>query len=193
VPRSRKSPAEDRRNSSEKSRQPTPNAIQENDIRGIPRKIGLISDTHGLLREEALAALRGSDLIIHAGDVGDPDILQTLRKIAPVVAVRGNVDTAEWANLLPETAVVEAGAVNIYVLHDSKALDLHPTAAGFQIVVSGHSHKPGQTERQGVTYINPGSAGPRRFSLPITVARLDLGLKPWRLEFIDLEKGGRVK
>jgi uncharacterized protein len=158
-----------------------------------PQKIGLISDTHGLLREEALKALRGSDLIIHAGDVGDSNILEALRKLAPVVAVRGNVDTEEWAKSLPETAAVEAGAVNIYVLHDSKALDLDPSAAGFQIVVSGHSHKPGQTEQKGVLYVNPGSAGPRRFSLPITVALLDLTGKPWSVEFIDLEKRGRVK
>jgi uncharacterized protein len=202
VPRSRKSPTESLRNSPEKSKgrdSPDesqgrkPSAIREHGVPGTPRKIGLISDTHGLLREEAVQALRGSDLIIHAGDVGDSNILDALRKLAPVVAVRGNVDTAEWAKSLPETAVVEAGAVNIYVLHDSKALDLDPAAAGFQIVVSGHSHKPGQTERQGVTYINPGSAGPRRFSLPITVARLDLAARPWRAEFIDLEKGGRVK
>ena len=153
-----------------------------------PRRIGLISDTHGLLREEALEALRGSDLIIHAGDVGDPKILEALRQIAPVVAVRGNVDTAEWAKSLPKTAVAEAGAVNIYVLHDSNALDLDAKAAGFQIVVSGHSHKAGRSERDGVIYINPGSAGPRRFRLPITVARLDLGVTPWRVEFVDLEQ-----
>ena len=158
-----------------------------------PRKIGLISDTHGLLREEALEALRGSELIIHAGDVGDSNILDALRKIAPVVAVRGNVDTAEWAKLLPETAVAAAGAVNIYVLHDLNALDLDPTAAGFHVVVSGHSHKPGRSERNGVVYINPGSAGPRRFSLPITVARLNLGVRPWSVEFIDLEKRRRVR
>jgi putative phosphoesterase len=158
----------------------------------IPQKIGLISDTHGLLREEALLALRGSDLILHAGDVGDPKILETLRTIAPVVAVRGNVDTAEWAKALPETAVAEAGDLNIYVLHDAKALDLDPRAAGFPIVVSGHSHQPGRSERNGVVYINPGSAGPRRFRLPITVAQLDLAAKPWSVVFIDLEKGRRV-
>jgi putative phosphoesterase len=146
-----------------------------------------------LLREEALEALRGSELIIHAGDVGDSNVLDALREIAPVVAVRGNVDTAEWAKSLPETAVAEAGAANIYVLHDLNALDLDPTAAGFQVVVSGHSHKPGRSERNGVVYINPGSAGPRRFSLPITVARLNLGLRPWSVEFIDLEKRRRVK
>jgi putative phosphoesterase len=160
--------------------------------RKIPQKIGLISDTHGLLREEALQALRGSELIIHAGDVGDSNILEALREIAPVVAVRGNVDTEEWAKSLPETAVAEAGAVNIYVLHDANALDLDPKAAGFHIVVSGHSHKPVRSERNGVVYINPGSAGPRRFSLPITVARLDLTARPWSVVFIDLEKGRRV-
>jgi putative phosphoesterase len=159
----------------------------------IPEKIGLISDTHGLLREEALQALQGSHLIIHAGDIGDSKILDALRNIAPVVAVRGNVDTAEWAKSLPATEVVEAGAVNIYVLHDANALDLDPKAAGFHIVVSGHSHKPGRSERNGVVYINPGSAGPRRFHLPITIAHLNLGVTPWRVEFVDLEKGRRVK
>jgi len=151
------------------------------------KRIGLISDTHGLLRKEAVEALRGSELIIHAGDVGKPEILEELRKIAPIVAVRGNVDTEAWARALPETAVVEAGAVLIYVLHDVKALDLNPAAAGFHIVVSGHSHKPGKTEHDGVRYINPGSAGPRRFRLPVTVARLNLAEEPWKLEFVDLE------
>ena len=141
-----------------------------------------------MLRAEALDALRGSDLIIHAGDVGDPKILEALRQIAPVVAVRGNVDTADWAKSLPETAVA-AGAANIYVLHDLNALDLDAKAAGFHIVVSGHSHKPGRSERNGVLYINPGSAGPRRFRLPITVARLDLRVMPWRVEFVDLAQG----
>lgn len=159
----------------------------------VPRKIGLISDTHGLLRPEALQALRGSDLIIHAGDVGDPSILEALANIAPVVAVRGNVDTAEWAKSLPESAVAEAQGANIYVLHDFKALDLDPKASEFHIVVSGHSHKPSRSEQNGVLYINPGSAGPRRFSLPITVAYLDLGVTPWTVEFVDLEKGRRVK
>ena len=155
-----------------------------------PKRIGLISDTHGLLREEALRALRGSELIVHAGDVGKPEILDTLRKLAPVIAVRGNVDTTEWARVLPVAAGADAGAVQIYVLHDVKALDLNPAAAGFHVVVSGHSHKFGRSERSGVLYINPGSAGPRRFQLPITVARLDLGKAPWVLEFVDLEKLG---
>src|SRR5712664_827600 len=151
------------------------------------KRIGLISDTHGLLRKEAVEALRGSELILHAGDVGKPEILEALRKIAPVVAVRGNVDTEPWAQTLPETAVVEAGASMIYVLNDWKALDLDPAATGFQILVSGHSHKPGKTERDGVLYINPGSAGPRRFQLPVTVARLNLGEEPWKLEFVELD------
>jgi len=153
-----------------------------------PKLIGLISDTHGLLREEALRALRGSDLIVHAGDVGEPEILEKLKLMAPVVAVRGNVDTEHWARALPLTAVAEAGQVQIYVLHDVNALDLDPVAAGFQIVVSGHSHKFGRSERAGVGYLNPGSAGPRRVQLPITVARLDLGKTPWSVEFVDLEK-----
>ena len=159
----------------------------------IPQKIGLISDTHGLLRDEALQALRGSDLIIHAGDVGDSKILEALAELAPTVAVRGNVDTQAWAKSLPETAVAEAGSVNIYVLHDVNTLDLDPSAAGFHIVVSGHSHKPGRSEQNGVVYINPGSAGPRRFNLPITMARLDLSVTPRDVEFVDLEKGRTVK
>ncbi len=152
------------------------------------KRIGLISDTHGLLREEAVEALRGSELIIHAGDVGKAEILEALKKIAPVVAVRGNVDTEPWAQALPETAVTEAGAATIYVLHDVKALDLNPAASGFQIVVSGHSHKPGKSERDGVLYINPGSAGPPRFQLPVTVARLRLGGMPYKVEFVNLEE-----
>jgi len=152
-----------------------------------PYRLGLISDTHGLLRREAVEALRGSHLIVHAGDVGDPKILEELRKLAPVVAVRGNVDTQEWARTLPLTAVAEAGSVLIYVLHDVNALDLIPAAAGFRLVVSGHSHKPARMERDGVMYVNPGSAGPRRFQLPVTVARLDLAEEPWGLEFVELE------
>ncbi len=148
--------------------------------------IGLISDTHGLLREEALRALEGSELILHAGDVGKPEIIDALKTLAPVVAVRGNVDTEPWASALAETEVVETGVATLYVLHDVHALDLDPAAAGFQIVVSGHSHKPGSEERGGVVYINPGSAGPRRFQLPVTVARLDLGQTPWKVDFVDL-------
>lgn len=151
-------------------------------------KIGLISDTHGLVREEVARALAGSELILHAGDVGKPEILDELRKIAPVIAIRGNVDVEEWARELPETAVVQTEAATIYMIHDVNQLDLKPEAAGFQIVVSGHSHKPSDAERNGVRYINPGSAGPRRFSLPISIARLNLSAKPWRVEFVTLEK-----
>jgi putative phosphoesterase len=148
--------------------------------------IGLISDTHGLLRPEAVRALAGSDLIIHAGDVGAPEILDALRAVAPVVAVRGNVDTGAWASELPTTAVAEVGGTLIYVLHDLNELDLDPAAAGFGVVVSGHSHQPARTERSGVLFINPGSAGRRRFRLSVTVARLDLGRAPWDVEFIEL-------
>jgi putative phosphoesterase len=155
-----------------------------------PKLIGIISDTHGLLRPQALRALEGSDLIIHAGDVGDPKILDALKALAPVFAVRGNVDTDAWAQSLPETEAIETGLATIYVLHDVHALDLTPAAAGFQIIVSGHSHKPGQTESDGVLFLNPGSAGPRRFDLPVTVARLDLSQKPWKATFINLLETG---
>src|SRR5947208_793629 len=151
------------------------------------KRIGLISDTHGLLRKEAVEALRGSELILHAGDVGKPEILEELRKIAPVVAVRGNVDTELWASVLPVTAVTEAHGVMIYMIHDVTALDLNPAASSFRIVVSGHTHKAGRLERDGVLYINPGSAGPRRFQLPITVAHLRLGRTAPEVEFVDLE------
>src|SRR5689334_11946789 len=148
--------------------------------------VGLISDTHGLLRERAVEALQGSDVIVHAGDVGKPEILDRLKLIAPVFAVRGNVDTDAWAAQLPETVVVGAGAGRIYVLHDLARLDLDPAAAGFRAVVSGHSHKPGRTWRGGVLYVNPGSAGPRRFRLPVTVARMDVRRWPWEVEFVDV-------
>ena len=151
--------------------------------------IGLISDTHGLMRPEALAALAGSDLIIHAGDVGKPEILEQLRSLAPLIAVRGNVDKGAWASQLPLTAVVETSSARIYVLHDLQPLDLDPAAAKLNIVVSGHSHKPNHTKRAGVLYLNPGSAGPRRFSLPVTVARLDLRRSPWGFDLIDLSEG----
>lgn len=152
------------------------------------RILGLISDTHGLLREEAVRGLRGSDLILHAGDVGAPEILDTLRSIAPVVAVRGNVDSGAWAQALPATETIQSGSTVIYLIHILKDLDIGPTRTGFQIVVSGHSHTPGQTEKDGILYVNPGSAGPRRFRLPVTVARLDLGMRPWKVAFIDLEE-----
>ena len=151
-----------------------------------PTRIGLISDTHGLLRPQALEALRGSELILHAGDVGKPEILTALGELAVVIAVRGNVDREDWAKALPETVVAEAAGVLVYVLHDVHRLDLDPRAAGFRVVVSGHSHQPGKFERDGVLYINPGSAGPRRFHLPVSVARLNLGSKPFEVRFVEL-------
>lgn len=134
--------------------------------------IGVISDTHGLLRTEAIEALRGSAHIIHAGDVGDPEILKKLATIAPVTAVRGNIDKGSWARKLPETEVVEIAGVSIYVLHDLAQLDLKPEAAGFKAVISGHSHIAKQEMHDGVLYFNPGSAGPRRFKLPVSVGRI---------------------
>jgi putative phosphoesterase len=136
--------------------------------------IGVISDTHGLLRPEAVAALHAADLIIHAGDVGDPQILERLGAIAPTRAVRGNVDTSAWAQALPLTDVVHVGDLLIYVIHNLSDLDLNPTAAGFAAVVSGHTHRPHAEVRDDVLYLNPGSAGPRRFTLPIAVARLEV-------------------
>jgi putative phosphoesterase len=148
------------------------------------RVLGLISDTHGLLRPQVLTALAGCDLILHAGDVGKPEILRALRGIAPVVAVRGNVDKGDWASQLPLTTTVDAGSRRIYMLHDVHDLDLDPAAAGFDMVVSGHSHRPGESEQSGVLYVNPGSAGPRRFRLPVTVARCEL--ERWRVEFVEI-------
>jgi uncharacterized protein len=148
--------------------------------------LGVISDTHGLLRPEALAALQGCHAILHAGDVGDLAILEKLKAIAPVHAVRGNVDTEPWASTLPLTEVVELVNASIYVLHNLEKLDLNPVASGFHIVISGHTHQPKSHWRDGVLYINPGSAGPRRFSLPISLARLDLAKTPWQVEFLEL-------
>ena len=153
---------------------------------GAASTIGLISDTHGLLRPQAVRALDGCDLIIHAGDVGKPEIIDQLQAVAPVVAVRGNIDKGEWASRLPLTAAVETVSPRIYVIHDVHELDIDPAAAGFAILVSGHSHKASREERSGVLYLNPGSAGPRRFRLPITLARLDLGHSAWEVRFIEL-------
>jgi hypothetical protein len=149
-------------------------------------RIGLISDTHGLLRPEAERALAGSQFIIHAGDTGKPEILDRLRAIAPVVAVRGNIDRGDWASHLPPTALVEARTARIYVIHDVHDLAIDPASEGIAIVVSGHSHKPSREERAGVIYLNPGSAGPKRFKLPIMLARLDLARSPWEVEFVEL-------
>ena len=148
--------------------------------------IGVISDTHGLLRPEALKALRGSELIIHAGDVGDPEILNTLARIAPVTAIRGNIDKGAWAQKVPDSEVVELGGISIYVLHDLSQLDLKPEVAGFAVVIYGHSHIPKQETRGGVLYFNPGSAGPRRFRLPVTVGKLVIEQGKVRAEIIAI-------
>lgn len=148
--------------------------------------IGVISDTHGMLRPEAMAALRGSDYIIHAGDVGDPDILIQLAAIAPVTAVRGNVDREKWAGELPESNLLEVGSTAIYVLHDVGRLDLDPHAARLAAVIFGHSHRPSQEMRSGVLFFNPGAAGPRRFTLPVTVGRLRIADSNVSAEIIPL-------
>ncbi len=140
--------------------------------RSPSRRVGLISDTHGLLRPEATEFLRGSDCIVHAGDIGDPQILEQLAELAPVTAVRGNNDFGAWAERLGDTARVEIGDVVVYAIHDLSQARLEPVASGIRVVVSGHSHKPLIAERDGVLYVNPGSAGPRRFTLPIAVGEL---------------------
>lgn len=149
--------------------------------------IGVISDTHGLLRPEALRALRGSEHIIHAGDIGDPEIIPALEKIAPVTAIRGNVDRAPWTNCFPETEVVELAGLTFYIIHDLNALDLNPRTAGFAAVISGHSHQPKQEVKDGVLYFNPGSAGPRRFKLPVTIGRLEIVGKAVSGQILELD------
>jgi len=144
-------------------------------------KIGVISDTHGLLRPEAEQCLAGVEHIIHAGDIGRPEVITGLRRIAPVMAIKGNVDTADWAARYPDTRTIKLGGRVIYVLHDVNQLKLDPVARGIDIVISGHSHRPGIETADGVLYLNPGSAGPRRFSLPITLAILEVdkgGIRP---------------
>ena len=151
--------------------------------------VGVISDTHGLLRPEALLALEGCKLVVHAGDIGSPDILPSLTRLARVEAVRGNVDIEPWARQISETAVVEVEGRSLYVLHDVKQLDLDPRAAGFDAVISGHSHIPANEMRDGVLYFNPGSAGPKRFRLPVSVGRLWIGCNGIRAEIVLLDTG----
>ena len=148
--------------------------------------VGVISDTHGLVRPAAIEALRGSALIVHCGDVGDAAVLDALRMLAPVRAVRGNNDTGRWAADLPCSEVVEAGGQMLYVLHDVADLDLEPAAAGFTAVLSGHSHRPSVERRRGVLYLNPGSAGPRRFTLPIAVAKLTVSPRRVYARIVEL-------
>jgi len=149
--------------------------------------VGVISDTHGLLRPEAIDALRGSDAIVHAGDVGDAQIIAELKRIAPLTVVRGNIDTSAWSRKLPETNVLEVGGLTLYVLHDVQDLDVDPAAAGFAAVIFGHSHQPLIEWRKGVLFFNPGSAGPRRFRLPISVGRLIVKEGKLKPEVIELQ------
>jgi len=149
--------------------------------------IGVLSDTHGLLRPEALEALRKCDFIVHAGDVGDPAILERLAEIGPVTAVRGNIDKGAWARKLPLTEVLEVEGVSIYVVHDLAQLDLKPEAAGFSAVIHGHSHVPTQEMKNGLLYFNPGSAGPRRFKLPISVGKLVIRNGIVRAELVEIQ------
>jgi putative phosphoesterase len=149
--------------------------------------VGIISDTHGLLRPEAIRALRGADMIIHAGDVGNPEVIEELRGVAPTFVVRGNIDKEHWAATLPMTAVVEVGDRLFYVLHEISQLDFDPAAAGFAAVVFGHSHVPSIEIREGVLFLNPGSAGPRRFKLPVTIARVRVSGERIESEIVELQ------
>ena len=149
--------------------------------------VGIISDTHGLLRPEALAALKGSELIIHAGDIGKPEVLESLASITPVIAIRGNNDRGPWMKKLPDVFNAEINGVRIHVIHNVKEMADDPRVDGFKLVVSGHSHKPSVIEENEVLFINPGSAGPRRFKLPVTVARLNLGGKNPGARIIELK------
>ncbi|MBI3624551.1 MAG: metallophosphoesterase family protein [Candidatus Rokubacteria bacterium] len=149
--------------------------------------VGVISDTHGLLRPEAVAALQGSDVIIHAGDIGRPEVIEQLREVAPTFAVRGNNDEGAWAAGVPATQIVEVGELLFYVLHEIRQLDVAPTVAGYAAVVSGHSHRPSVELRGGVLYLNPGSAGPRRFKLPVAGARVGVLGRQMRPEIVELQ------
>jgi len=149
--------------------------------------IGVISDTHGLLRPQAVDGLKGVDHIVHAGDVGIPAIIDTLREIAPLSVVRGNTDHGSWADDLPATTVAEVGDVSIFVIHDILELDLDPAAAGFAAVVFGHSHRPEMSDKQGVMYLNPGAAGPRRFELPLSIAHIEVEGSSIRAKHIELD------
>ena len=148
--------------------------------------IGLIADTHGLIRPQALEALQGVELIIHAGDIGKREVISALQDIAPVLAIRGNNDIGAWAHRFPETKFVKSGNTRLFVIHNVKELDCHPVARGYQVVVSGHSHKPSVSTRDGVLFVNPGSAGPRRFKLPIAVGKLFIRNKRANAKIIEL-------
>jgi putative phosphoesterase len=150
------------------------------------RVIGLISDTHGLVRPEALEALRRVDLIIHAGDIGKPEVLDALKAIGPLVAIKGNNDIGAWAKPLPDTQLVQTADTKVFVIHNVKELDCDPAAQGYEVVISGHSHKPSILTRDGVLFVNPGSAGPRRFKLPVAVGKLFIQNQKVNAELIEL-------
>jgi putative phosphoesterase len=156
--------------------------------RATALRVGLIADTHGLLRPQATALLQGCDHILHGGDIGGPEILEQLAALAPVTAVRGNNDTQAWAASLPQTQLLEFQAVKIFMIHNLEELELDPIAAGVRVIVSGHSHRAVVRERDGVLYVNPGSAGPRRFRLPISVGQLEISGTEVRAKFIELCK-----
>lgn len=149
-------------------------------------EIGVISDTHGLVRPEAIDALAGSELILHAGDIGKPDVLEKLRSIAPVIAVRGNNDKGEWVEAIPERETIQIESVSIHLLHIIQELSIVPQSVGIHLIISGHSHKPLIQERDGVLYLNPGSAGPRRFKLPVSIAQLRICDRQVEAEIIEL-------
>jgi uncharacterized protein len=148
--------------------------------------IGLISDTHGLIRPQALEALQGVALIIHAGDIGKPEVIAALKAIAPVLAIKGNNDIGAWAKPLPDTKLVKSGNTRLFVIHNLRELDCDPAARGYQVVLSGHSHKPSVSTRDGVLFVNPGSAGPKRFKLPVAVGKLFIQNKQVNAEIIEL-------
>lgn len=148
--------------------------------------IGVISDTHGLVRPEVYTTLEGSDLIIHAGDIGSSNVLEELESIAPVVAVRGNTDRGSYSGTLPLTEVVDIGEIFIYIIHDLNELDIDPKTAGFHVIISGHTHKPNYTREDGIIYLNPGSAGPRRFDLPVSVALMEIYGEDINIEIIEI-------
>lgn len=162
-------------------------------MRGASHLLGVISDTHGLVRTEAVHALNGAELIIHAGDIGSPDVISQLETVAPVKAIRGNNDRELWAQAFPETQMVEVGGVSIYVLHNLDELDLDAKAAGFDVLIFGHSHRPLAERRGGVLYLNPGSAGPRRFDLPVSVARLRVSRNSIKAELVHLRVPAGVR
>ena len=150
-------------------------------------RIGLVSDTHGLVRSEALAALKGSEVIVHAGDIGKAEVLDSFGSIAPLMAIKGNNDRDQWAKKIPDVLNLEINGVKIYVIHNVNELDARPANDGFRVIVSGHSHKPRLLERDGILFINPGSAGPRRFKLPVTVGTLWIKRRNVHAEIIELK------